>query len=89
MGGTSAAAPLWAGLVACLNEALGRNIGFLTPLLYTADAQSAGVVRDVVNGDNKNRMHDDAHGYEARPGWDACTGLGTPRGKDLLRWLQD
>lgn len=89
MGGTSAAAPLWAGLVACLNEALGRNIGFLTPLLYTADAQSAGVLRDVVNGDNKNRMYDDAHGYEARPGWDACTGLGTPRGKDLLHWLQN
>jgi kumamolisin len=88
MGGTSAAAPLWAGLVACLNGALGRPVGYLTPLLYTGEAQAAGALRDIVDGDNRNEMMGAKAGYQARPGWDACTGLGTPRAQRLLDWLR-
>jgi kumamolisin len=82
MGGTSAAAPLWAGLIACLNEALHRRVGYLTPLLYRA---RRGSLRDVVDGNNKLAGR---QGYRARRGWDACTGLGTPHGVNLLRWLK-
>jgi kumamolisin len=85
MGGTSAAAPLWAALIACLNEALGRRIGYLTPLLYTQDAQRAGAVVSIVEGNNKSPA---GKGYNARKGWDACTGLGSPRGDKLLKWLK-
>jgi kumamolisin len=85
MGGTSAAAPLWAALIACLNEALGRRIGYLTPLLYTRDALRAGALFSIVKGDNKSPG---GKGYNARKGWDACTGLGSPRGGKLLKWLK-
>ena len=89
MGGTSAAAPLWAGLVACLNQSLDLRIGYLTPLLYTNAAQAKGALRDIVDGNNRrNDMGSDPKGYPAQAGWDACTGLGTPRGEELLRWLK-
>jgi kumamolisin len=85
MGGTSAAAPFWAALIACLNEALGRRIGYLTPLLYTGKAQRAGAVVSIVGGNNKSTG---GKGYNARKVWDACTGLGSPRGVKLLKWLK-
>jgi kumamolisin len=85
MGGTSAAAPLWAGLIACINEALGRRTGYLTPLLYTYAAQRRGALRDVRVGNNQMSGR---RGYKARPGWDPCTGLGSPHGVTLLHWLR-
>lgn len=78
IGGTSAVAPLWAGLVALLNEALGRPAGFLQPTLYAAG--SAGALHDVVQGSNG--------AYDAGPGWDPCTGLGSPDGTALLALLR-
>ncbi|MBV8900950.1 MAG: S8/S53 family peptidase [Verrucomicrobia bacterium] len=82
-GGTSAVAPLMAALVARLNQAKKKNVGFLNPFLY-ANA-SKGVVRDVTSGTNaiKNTLK----GYDAGPGWDACTGLGTPDGMTILNHL--
>ena len=77
VGGTSAAAPLWAALVARLNEALKSRCGFLNPVLYTKAAK--GVLRDITVGNNGD--------YEAGPGWDACTGLGSPDGQKLLKAL--
>ncbi len=78
LGGTSAAAPLWAALVARLAQALGKPLGYAQPLLYSpAEAQT---FRDIVSGGNG--------GYSAGPGWDACTGLGTPRGTPLLAALE-
>jgi kumamolisin len=65
-GGTSAAAPLWAALVACANATAGEPLGFVNPAFYAG----AHAFRDVVAGDNG--------GYEASPGWDGCTGLGSP-----------
>ena len=49
IGGTSAVAPLWAGLVACLNQGLGKPVGFLNPTLYGLTPQS-GVFRDITSG---------------------------------------
>ncbi len=78
IGGTSAAAPLWASLVARLNQGLGANCGFLNPVLYSKCAN--GVLRDITAGNNG--------AYAAAAGWDACTGLGSPNGQRLLRALQ-
>jgi kumamolisin len=77
IGGTSAVAPLWAGLTALMNESLGRPVGFLQPLLYASSAQAA--FHDITQGNNQ--------GYNAGPGWDACSGLGSPNGTALLQAL--
>ena len=79
IGGTSAVAPLWAGLIALLNQKLGKPVGFLNPLLYTS-AKVKASLRDITSGDNG--------AYQAGPGWDACTGLGVPDGQKLLTALQ-
>jgi len=79
-GGTSAVAPLMSALIALLNQARGKNVGFLNPTLY-ANA-SAGVVHDVTVG--TNAITNTVKGYNAGPGWDACSGLGTPDGTALL-----
>jgi kumamolisin len=83
LGGTSATAPLWAGLIACLNEALGRRVGYLTPLLY-ASKRNPGL-RNITKGNNRLNGR---QGYDARKTWDACTGLGSPHGLKLLEWLK-
>ena len=82
-GGTSAVAPLMAALVALLNQAKQKNIGFLNPFLYTN--ANNGVVHDVTQGNNA--IKDTVKGYDAGPGWDACTGLGTPDGTAILNSL--
>jgi len=78
VGGTSAVAPLWAALIAILNQGLGKSIGFLTPQLYQIPG-TAKALNDITSGDNG--------AYHAGPGWDACTGLGTPNGAALLAAL--
>jgi kumamolisin len=83
-GGTSAVAPLMAALVARLNQAKKKNVGFLNPFLYSHVAN--GVVHDVTSG--TNAIKDTIKGYDARPGWDACTGLGTPDGAAILKNLR-
>jgi kumamolisin len=82
-GGTSAVAPLMAALVARLNQAKKKNVGFLNPFLY-ANVRK-GVVHDVTSG--TNAIKDTIKGYRAGPGWDACTGLGTPDGTAILKNL--
>ncbi len=76
IGGTSAVAPLWAGLVAAINAQAPRPVGFALPVLYG----NAARFHDITGGDNKVG----AVGFAAGPGWDACTGLGSPIGAALL-----
>jgi kumamolisin len=78
IGGTSAAAPLWASLILRLNQALNAPCGFLNTLLYTKFATN--VLNDITVGNNG--------AYSAGPGWDACTGLGSPDGEKLLDALK-
>jgi kumamolisin len=81
VGGTSAVAPLWAALVALLNEQLGTNLGFLNPKIY---ALGDSVFHDITSGNND----DGGLGYySAGPGWDACSGLGSPDAAALLSAL--
>jgi kumamolisin len=85
IGGTSAVAPLWAGLLALANQSLGNAVGYLSPLLYQQPAGSA-VFRDLTVGTNDNTGL--GHGYAAARGWDPCTGWGTPDGSALIATLQ-
>jgi kumamolisin len=78
IGGTSAVAPLLAGLLALINQSLGTNVGYVNPLLYSAKVEPT--FRDITSGNNGD--------YSAGPGWDACTGLGSPNGAALLTALR-
>jgi kumamolisin len=71
IGGTSAVAPLLAGLTALCNQQAGHGPGVLLPKLYAAGSPSSAYF-DVVQGNNA--------GFSAGPGWDPCTGLGVPSG---------
>ena len=76
IGGTSAVAPLWAGLIARINQSAGSALGYLNPDLY----QKQQALRDITQGNNGD--------FAAAAGWDGCTGLGSPNGKLLLSALK-
>jgi kumamolisin len=71
IGGTSAVAPLWAALIARINQVSGTPVGYINPLLY----RNANALRDIAQGNNGD--------FYATVGWDACTGLGSPNGPAL------
>jgi kumamolisin len=71
IGGTSAVAPLWSGLLARINQLTGKPVGYIHPQLY----QNAAAFRDITQGNNGD--------FYASAGWDACTGLGSPDGQKL------
>jgi len=73
IGGTSAVAPLWAGLIALANTHNGGTAGFINPALYAAGVNAC---RDITEGNNG--------GFTAGPGWDACTGQGSPVGAGVI-----
>lgn len=77
LGGTSAVAPLWAGLIAVANHQLGSQVGFINPAIYAAKAASA--FNDITVGNNG--------AFTAGPGWDACTGMGSPNATKLIPLL--
>jgi len=86
IGGTSAAAPVWAGLITLMNQGLGEQVGFLNPVLYR-NLGPAGVLSDITQG--STRQGEQANlGYQARAGWDPCTGWGVPNGERLLSALK-
>jgi kumamolisin len=81
VGGTSAVAPLWAALVSRLAEATGQRFGLIQTLLYAGISPGTAVdgFNDITSGNNG--------AYAAGPGWDACSGLGSPDGTALLNRL--
>ncbi|WP_053002255.1 S53 family peptidase [Kordia jejudonensis] len=74
IGGTSLATPLWAALVARMNQNLGYRLGFISKHLYAI--MNSDAFRQILEGNNNL--------YEAASGWNACTGLGSPDGKKLM-----
>ena len=76
VGGTSAVAPLWAALIALLNQQRGSNLGFINPTIY---ASAENGFNDITQGSNG--------AWNAGPGWDPCTGLGSPNGAQLITLL--
>jgi kumamolisin len=71
-GGTSVAAPLWAAFIALINQQRGRPAGFANARLYGGRA----AFNDITGGGNAD--------FQAGPGWDPLTGLGSPRGTEIL-----
>ncbi len=81
IGGTSASAPQWAGLIAIANQMAGKPLGFLNPAIY----QLAGKgFHDITSGHNGL---EGVEGFQAGPGWDMATGWGTPDAAVLLPLL--
>jgi kumamolisin len=76
IGGTSAVAPLWAGLIARINAAKGSRVGLINPTLYGTPT----ALRDITQGNNGD--------FAASQGWDACTGLGSPNGGQVAVVLE-
>ncbi len=81
IGGTSAVAPLWAALIARLAQATGSTFGLIQQQLYAGvtAGQAAPGFQDITVGNNG--------AFSDGPGWDACTGLGSPNGTALLSQL--
>jgi kumamolisin len=86
IGGTSAVAPLWAGLITRINQTIGKPVGFVNASLYANPA----AFNDVKLGNNRvsSAGGDENLGYDATEGWDACTGLGSPIGTAVLAALR-
>jgi len=88
VGGTSCAAPLWAGFTALINQQGAANhnttVGFMNPALYTLAESSlyGAVFHDTTTGDNTSSGSPSA--FYAVAGYDLCTGLGTPMGQALI-----
>jgi kumamolisin len=76
IGGTSAVAPLWAGLIARINAASRSSVGFINPILYASPSS----LNDITSGNNGN--------FAAGSHWDACTGLGSPDGAKIATLLE-
>jgi kumamolisin len=83
IGGTSASVPLWAGLIALINQAIGYNVGYLNPRLYR-EMGPAGLFHTITSGDNGVGG---VKGYAAGPNWTPVAGWGSPDGMKLLTWL--
>ncbi len=79
VGGTSAVAPLWAGLIARFNSGLKSSVGYLNPTIYQQLSAMAGTFHDITSGNNG--------AYQAGPGWDACSGWGSPNGAAIFQAL--
>jgi subtilase family serine protease len=89
-GGTSASAPLWAGLVALADQYGGRHLGFVNAALYRIgrSARYHQAFHDVTAGGNTVRFPPRTiGGYQAAPGWDPATGWGGPNASALIPLL--
>ncbi len=88
VGGTSAAAPLWAGFAALVNQQAAANsqpaLGFLNPAIYALGESTnyPAVFHDIAAGNNTNSLS--PTNFFAVPGYDLCTGWGTPNGANLI-----
>ena len=80
-GGTSAAAPLWGGLIADADQLVGHDLGLVNPALYQIahGPRYDQAFHDITTGNNTVTINGSTYtGYQAGPGWDPVTGLGSP-----------
>lgn len=87
VGGTSAVAPLWAGLFALINQSIGASVGFANTILYSTTVSTSAAFNDITLGNNDTTGQFGGK-YLAVNGWDPCTGLGTPNGTLLLNAIK-
>jgi len=95
VGGTSCASPIFAGIIALLNDYVitntGQPLGFLNPLLYKMAAANPKAFNDITKGDNictEDGCSPSCKGYLCTKGWDPVTGLGTPIYPEMLKYIQ-
>lgn len=86
VGGTSAVAPLYAGLIARINSNLGVSVGFINPILYNLEASA---FREISSPPGPaNNSFNGVTGYSVHSGWNGCTGLGSSNGVALQDGLK-
>ena len=89
-GGTSAAAPFWAGLIALADQEAGHPLGFVNPAIYriARGPQYHKAFHDITTGNNTVVLNGvTVTGYQAGPGWDPVTGWGSPNAQVLVPLL--
>ena len=90
-GGTSASAPIWAGIIALADQNAGRQLGFVNPAIYQIARSSHyhQAFHDITTGHTNTAKfpHGTIIGYRASPGWDPVTGWGSPNAKVLVPLL--
>jgi subtilase family serine protease len=88
--GTSAAAPLWAALIALADQYASRHLGFVNPALYRIARSTSyhHAFHDITTGTNTITVDGNTiTGYRAAPGWDPVTGWGSPNARTLIPLL--
>jgi subtilase family serine protease len=90
-GGTSASAPIWAGMIALADQYAGRHLGFVNPAIYQIARSSHyhQAFHDITAGNANTAKfpHGTITGYRAGPGWDPVTGWGSPNAQVLVPLL--
>jgi subtilase family serine protease len=95
-GGTSMGSPQWAAIVAIADQKAGRSLGFVNAALYLYSLSSkrySTIFNDVTSGNNTMVEYDinnnpyTVQGFDAKTGWDASTGLGSPKTDQLVNFL--
>jgi hypothetical protein len=90
-GGTSASAPLWAGVIALADQYARRHLGFVNPAIYqiARSSQYQQAFHDITAGPGNTAEFPNGtiSGYRAGPGWDPVTGLGSPNAQVLVPLL--
>ena len=89
-GGTSASAPLWAGLIALADQYAGRHLGFVNPAIYRIGRSASyhDAFHDITTGNNTTTFPGHTiNGYTAALGWDPVTGWGSPNAQALIPLL--
>jgi subtilase family serine protease len=89
-GGTSASAPFWAGIIALADQYAGHSLGFVNPALYAIarGPRYHAAFHDITKGNNTVEFPPKTfRGYNAAPGWDPVTGLGSPDARVLIPLL--
>ena len=89
-GGTSASAPMWAGMIALADQYAGRHLGFVNPAIYRIARGPLyhQAFHDITAGNNTAKFPPETfRGYRAAPGWDPVTGWGSPNARVLVPLL--
>jgi subtilase family serine protease len=89
-GGTSAGSPQWAAFLAIADQKAGHDLGFINSALYQisqAGKKYAASFHDITSGNNSVVEDVAIQGFDAGPGWDATTGLGSPLTGQLADYL--